>query len=78
MTMTWSGFGTEDDNYLIDSGHFDKDDSTQTIAVTVKAEKVLADNTYTCTVSSPEKLASEALNFDVNLRVYGQWKANIS
>ena len=71
LTISWSGFDIGDENYSIEPGNFNTDDSTQTSVLTVKSEKVLADNTFTCTVSSLEKLASETLNFDVNLRVYG-------
>ena len=73
MTITWSGYDASNENYLVESGIFNANDNSQTSSLTIKSEAVVADNEFSCSVSSAEMLASESKNFIVQLFVYGNY-----
>ena len=76
MTMTWSGYDASNESYLVESGIFNANDNSQTSSLTIKSEAVVADNEFSCSVSSAEKLASESKKFIVQLSVYGNYDRN--
>lgn len=72
MSVTWSGFTTGDVNYIQEQGGYDSSSNTQTSTLTVKSPAVVADNTYTCTVSSVKFPMSDKKSLNVALDVYGK------
>ena len=73
LTVSWSGYDGDNENYSYLPGSLDTTISSHTSTLTIREEAVLSDHTFTCTVASQEFLASPPSTFDVQLSVYGKY-----
>ena len=73
LTVSWSGY--DGDNYSYLPGSLDSTSSSHTSTLTIREAAVLSDHTFTCSVASQEFLASPPNTFDVQLFVYGKFRA---
>ena len=71
MSIEWSGFipGQNFDQKL---GSYNSSSNSQTGTLTVKSDAVIADTTYTCSISSTVNKNSAVKTTDVHLNVYGK------
>ena len=73
LTVSWSGYDRDYENYSYLPGSLDTTSSSHTSTLTIREAAVLSDHTFTCTVASQEFLASPSNTFDVQLFVYGKY-----
>ena len=71
VTITWSGFIADDNNNFVPETEFRFDLGKQIGKLTVSAERVTEDKTYTCTISG-ESESSPIQTELVYLDVYGK------
>ena len=58
MTISWSDYDENSKNFKYSPGTLDETSSTHISTLTIIDEAVLVDVTFTCSVSSPNHLAS--------------------
>ena len=73
LTVSWSGYDEDNENYSYLPGSLDTTISSHTSTLTIREAAVLSDHTFTCTVASQEFLASPSNTFVVQLFVYGKY-----
>ena len=71
MSIEWSGF-IPGQNFDQKQGSYDSSSNSQTGTLTVKSDPVIADTTYTCSISSTVNKNSAVKTTDVHLNVYGK------
>ena len=73
MTISWSGYEEEQADTFVSSGTFDSSTKSQIGTLAIAATAVVADKTYTCTVSSTQHPKSAKISVPVHLRTSGKF-----